>query len=245
MPDSSAPVALITGAARRVGRAVALELASIGHDIAITYHSSQDQAQALLDQLRAMGRRAIAIPADFNDPEPAVEEIHRQVAGTFARLDVLVNNASIYAPGNLATTTLASLRQAMSIHVETPLLLAQKFQTLLRAARGSIVNMSDLLAQRPWPEFLAYSASKAALSNLTQSLARLLAPDVRVNAIAPGVVEWPDDYPESARQNYLKRVPLARAGTPRDVARLIRFLVTEGSYLTGQILPLDGGRSIT
>ena len=105
--------------------------------------------------------------------------------------------------------------------------------------------MCDLLAERPWPQYLIYCASKAALANLTMGLARELAPQVTVNGIAPGVVEWPADYPEEERQKYLKRVPLARPGTPQDVANLVHFLVTEGSYITGQIIRLDGGRSIT
>ena len=128
---------------------------------------------------------------------------------------------------------------------ESPLLLAKALADKLRASRGHIVNMVDLLAERPWPAYAAYAASKAALANLTLSLARELAPDVTVNGIAPGVVEWPDDYPESERAKYLKRVPLARAGSPDDVAKLLHFLVTDGSYITGQIIRLDGGRSIT
>src|SRR6185369_5639982 len=114
------------------------------------------------------------------------------------------------------------------------LLLCQKFQPLLRAARGHVINMIDLLAERPWPQYMAYCASKAALANLTLSLARELAPEVTVNGIAPGVVEWPNDYPQAERDKYLKRVPLNRPGTPQDVANLVHFLATGGSYMTGQ-----------
>jgi pteridine reductase len=163
----------------------------------------------------------------------------------FDRLDVLVNSASLYLPGRLRDTNMEMMRQVAAIHVQSPLLLCQKFEAMLRAARGHVVNMVDLLAERPWPEYLIYCASKAALANLTLGLARELAPEVTVNGIAPGVVEWPADYPESERQKYLKRVPLARPGTPQDVANLVRFLVTEGTYITGQIIRLDGGRSIT
>jgi pteridine reductase len=137
------------------------------------------------------------------------------------------------------------MRRLMAIHYESPLLLAQAFEALLRQARGHVVNMVDLLAERPWPQYMPYCASKAALANLTLSLARELAPDVTVNGIAPGVVEWPPDYPEAEKQKYLKRVPLSRAGTPQDVANLVHFLATGGSYITGQIIRLDGGRSIT
>jgi pteridine reductase len=129
--------------------------------------------------------------------------------------------------------------------VHAPLLLCQRFAATLRSTRGHVINMVDLLAERPWPTYLAYCASKAALKNLTLGLARELAPEVTVNGIAPGVVEWPADYPQAEREKYLQRVPLARAGTPQDVANLVHFLCTEGSYITGQIIRLDGGRSIT
>ena len=114
-----------------------------------------------------------------------------------------------------------------------------------RASRGHVVNMIDLLVERPWPEYLAYCASKAALASLTLGLARELAPEVTVNGISPGVVEWPKDMPEFEKEKYLKRVPLGRAGAGEDVANLVHFLCTEGSYITGQIIRLDGGRSIT
>jgi len=156
-----------------------------------------------------------------------------------------VNNASKYTPGRLDETDVAMVDNLMTIHVTAPLRLCQRFAPLLRASRGHIVNMVDLLAERPWPQYLAYCASKAALANLTLGLARELAPEVTVNGIAPGVVAWPDDYPEAERQKYLKRVPLGRAGSPQDVAEMVLYLCTTGSYLTGQILRLDGGRSIT
>src|SRR5439155_9286201 len=137
------------------------------------------------------------------------------------------------------------MRTVAAIHVQSPLLLVQKFEPMLRVSHGHVINIVDLLAERPWPEYLIYCASKAALANLTLGLARELAPEVTVNGIAPGVVEWPDSYPEAERQKYLKRVPLDRAGTPTDVAELVHFLVTGGSYITGQIIRLDGGRSTT
>jgi pteridine reductase len=238
------PLALITGAAKRVGRATALRLADAGFDIAFTYLSSEPEAHALAQELESKGRRALAIRADLTQPSIAADEIHRAIAVEFNHLNVLVNNASLYLPADLAHTTSELLHKLNAIHVESPLLLTQKFEPMLRAAKGHIVNMVDLLAERPWPQYLPYCASKAALWNLTLGLARALAPEVTVNGIAPGVVDWPDNYPESEKQKYLKRVPLNRAGTPEDVANAIHFLVTEGTYLTGQILRLDGGRSI-
>ncbi len=125
------------------------------------------------------------------------------------------------------------------------MLLCKEFAHLLRKSNGHVINMVDILAERPWPEYLGYCTSKAGLMNLTLGLARELAPHVTVNGIAPGVVEWPVDYPKAERVKYLKRVPLGRPGTPRDVADLVHFLSTEGRYITGQIIRLDGGRSIT
>jgi pteridine reductase len=245
MQDASNKVALITGAAKRVGRTLALTLARNGFDIAFTYLSSQSEANSLVTEITSLNRRALSIRADLTHPEPAVADIHAAVTSHFNRLDVLVNNASLYLPADLAATTPALMHKLNAIHLESPLLLCQKFEPLLRAARGHVVNMVDLLAERPWPQYLPYCASKAALANLTLGLARTLAPEVTVNGIAPGVVEWPHDYPLSEREKYLKRVPLARAGTPEDVAAALLYFVTAGAYVTGQILRLDGGRSLT
>lgn len=238
-------VALITGAAKRVGREIALTLANEGFNIAFTYLNSEDEARALAEEIAGKGLRTSMIQADLTQPEGAIEMIHRDIAEKFGRLDVLVNNASLYVPGDLAASNAATAQKLHAIHVIAPLLLCQKFEVMLRENKGHVINMVDLLAERPWPEYLAYCASKAGLWNLTLGLARSLAPEVTVNGIAPGVVEWPKDYPASEQEKYLKRVPLARAGTPRDVAQLIKFLATEGNYITGQVIRLDGGKSIT
>jgi pteridine reductase len=136
------------------------------------------------------------------------------------------------------------MRRFWTIHVESPLLLSRAFFPMPQSAGGSIINMVDLQAERPIPGYLAYCASKAGLWNLTLGLAREMAPRVRVNGIAPGVVEWPADLSEAKREQYLRRVPLGRAGTPEDVAGAVAFLCTGAEYVTGQILRLDGGRSI-
>jgi pteridine reductase len=235
-------IALITGGAKRVGRAIATKLASEGFHVAITYKSSEREARELR---KTLGKGVLLIKVDLTDLPHAAEEIRSQVTDEFGRLDVLVNNASAYLPARLAQTDLKLIRALNTIHLEAPLLLCQKFEPMLRASRGHVMNMVDLLAEKPWPEYLAYCASKAALANLTLGLARELAPEVTVNAIAPGVVEWPPDYPEEQKSKYLKRVPLQRPGSPEDVANLVHFLATSGSYITGQIIRLDGGRSIT
>jgi pteridine reductase len=238
-------VALVTGGAKRVGRAIVERLAHAGFDVAFTYLTSESDAAELRSQLESNGSNALAIKADLTHAQRAADTITRAFAGRFDRLDVLVNSASLYEPAPLDKTDLVLSRRMMAIHFESPLLLCQAFAPLLRRSKGHVVNMLDLLAERPWPQYVAYCASKAALWNLTLSLARELAPDVTVNGIAPGVVEWPPDYPESEQQKYLKRVPLARAGSPRDVAETVHFLATAGDYVTGQVIRLDGGRSIT
>jgi pteridine reductase len=246
MANPTAPVALVTGGAKRVGRAIVEKLAETGHDIAFTYCNSEADAADLLKWISAKpARSAIAIKADLTDPANSVDHIAREFHKKFNRLDLLVHSASIYEKSSLDTTDLAQMRRLMAIHFESPLLLARALAGKLRESRGHVINMVDLLAERPWPQFLAYCASKAALANLTLGLARELAPQVTVNGIAPGVVEWPPGYPEDEKRKYLSRVPLARAGTPQDVASLVHFLATEGDYITGQIIRLDGGRSIT
>jgi pteridine reductase len=233
-------VALVTGGARRVGRAIVQRLAADDYTVAFTFLSSEAEARELEGQIHGL-----AIRADLTQPQEAADTVLTQLTARFDRLDALVNNASAYKPGRLHETDVPLLRELMAVHVESPLMLCRRLAPMLRASRGRVVNMIDLLAERPWPQYLAYCASKAALANLTLGLARELAPEVTVNGIAPGVVEWPADYPQADREKYLRRVPLGRAGTPDDVARLIHFLVTDAAYVTGQIIRLDGGRSIT
>ena len=244
MPDA-ARVALVTGGARRVGRAVVERLANAGFQVAFTYSRSASEAKSLQEELQSRGQKAVAIEADLLDLPAAAAKVQSELISQLGRLDVLVNNASIYEGAELASTDLALSRRLMTLHVEAPMLLCQRFAGQLRQNYGHVINMVDLLAEKPWPQYLAYCASKAALANLTLGLARELAPEATVNGIAPGVVEWPPNYPQEEKDKYLKRVPLARAGTPEDVAGVILFLCTQGRYITGQILRLDGGRSIT
>lgn len=239
------PVAMITGGARRVGAAIAGKLAREGFDLLVTYNRSEAEANALCQSLAAHQCVAVAIQADLAHPEAAVQSISSAWQTRFPRLDVLVNNASEFKRSELSNVKPDDLRRNNAIHLESPLLLIQALAPHLRESAGSIVNMIDLLAEKPFPAYLAYCASKAALANATMSLARELAPEVSVNGIAPGVVDWPEDYSLDMREKYLQRVPLKRAGTPEDVANLVHFLATGGKYITGEIIRLDGGRSLT
>jgi len=237
-------IALVTGGARRVGRAIVVELARAGFEVQFTYHQSEVEAKKVLAALQYKGWPGQAIQADLTDPA-VVAHVAGQIRQQFGRLDVLVNNAALYLPGSLAEFQPAEAQRMWALNVQAPVLLCQKLADLLRQSRGQVINMCDLLAEKPWPQYLAYCATKAALANATLSLARELAPEVTVNGIAPGVVDWPDHFPMEDREKYLKRVPLARAGTPQDVANLVKFLAQPHSYITGQIFRLDGGRSIT
>jgi pteridine reductase len=243
-PEKEKGVALITGAARRVGRAIALRLSDEGYDIAFTYLNSAVGANELSEEVRKKGRSALAIQADLTDPDAAVETIFAQVSKSFGRLDALVNNASLYEPDASGAAAMEQMRRFWAIHVGSPLLLSKAFFPMLEKAGGCIINMVDLQAERPIAGYLSYCASKAGLWNLTLGMARQFAPWVRVNGIAPGVIEWPPDLPQEDRDKYLRRVPLARAGTPADAADVAAFLVGGSSYMTGQILRVDGGRSI-
>jgi pteridine reductase len=243
--EPSRRVALVTGGAKRVGRAIVEHLADRGFDLAFTYYLSGTLADEIAQKYEKGPARVVRIPGDLDDPATFVPAVVGEFQRHFNRLDVLVNNASAYEESPLETVKREDIRRFNAVHVESPLLLCQALAPMLRKSRGHVINMVDLLAERPWPKYLAYCASKAGLWNLTLGLARTLAPEVTVNGIAPGVVAWPDDYPEEEREKYLRRVPLARSGEPADVARLVHFLATEGSYINGQIIRLDGGRSIT
>ncbi len=236
------PVAFITGGARRVGRAIALHLAANGYDVAFTYKTGKEQAGALGEELRKLNARPLPIQADLVDLPGAAVDIAEALSTFSPRLDAIINNASTYEadePGDPDQPM-----RMWKLHVEAPLVLARLLHRPLTQSAGCIINMVDILAQRPMPGYSAYCASKAALWNLTLCLARELAPAARCCGIAPGVIEWPEQMPPDEQQKYLQRVPLRRSGTPEDAAKLIHFLLTGGSYITGQIIPLDGGRSI-
>lgn len=232
-------VALVTGGAKRVGRAIVQTLADAGFDVVYT---TRDQTVA--EPPTSTGGRIMPITIDVCDLPQAGDALQESIQQTFGRLDVLVHNASIFDAGDLAHTGIRMIRRMNRIHVEVPILLTKEFAPMLRASKGSVIMMVDSGIDRPAPRYLAYNASKAAMTNLVPALARELAPDVRVNGVAPGAILWPDDMSAADREKFLSRVPLKRAGEPTDAASMVRYLVTEGNYITGQILRVDGGRSV-
>ena len=246
-------VALVTGGAKRVGRAVALELARAGMDVAITFQSSRSEAMSVVDEIKNMGRKSAAIRVDFSKPH-STNWVKKKFLRRFDRLDALINCASIFSPTPLAKLTSKEFDRYLAINARSPLFLTQAFAELLGkhfnkhepASMGRVVNFIDIhVMGQTLRNFAAYSASKAALMEITSTCALVLAPRVTVNAIAPGVIAWAESYTAKQREDYLKRVPLGRAGTPEDAAKAVKFLVCDAHYCTGQIIKLDGGRFLT
>lgn len=236
-------VVLITGGARRIGRAIALRLARSGCRLAIHYRSSQTDAAKTVADCMALGADAAAFAADLSDVA-AAQRLVPAVVDRFGRLDVLINNASEFPPLSLDEFDPAKWEQTFRVNVTAPMILAHAAAGELRQNNGRIVNLCDAAAERPWPSQLAYCASKAALESVTKSLARALAPAVNVVGVAPGIAAWPEDLDEAARRRLIERIPLRRSGTPEDVASAVHYLLADGDYVTGAVLPLDGGRQI-
>lgn len=250
----SGKVALVTGGAKRVGRAIALELARAGCDLAVHYRSSHIEAEETAATVTGLRCRAVLVQGDLNDATAWPAIVERAVT-RLGRLDILVNNASHFEPTVVirAETGVASdgnfdsaeWDRMLRVNTVAPAALAHYARPHLSAhGSGRIINLCDISADRPWPGYLAYCASKAALLSLTKSLARAFAPTITVNGVSPGIAVFPDEYPAALREKLVARVPLAREGTPEEIARLVRFLVESGDYITGQIISIDGGRSI-
>lgn len=237
--DLTERLVLVTGGGVRVGRAICEELARAGAQVAIHCHQSVADAQTLAESL---GGGAFVVSADLRDraaTEVMFELAQRQSRS--GRIDGLVNSAALFTRTPFAQLTDAQWDDELAVNLTAP-------QRCIRfaTARGAttVVNLVDIAAWQPWREFSAYCVSKAGLLHLTRILARELAPTVRVNAIAPGTVLFPDDYDAAARARVIARIPVARAGEPADVARAVRFLLTE-PYLTGVCLPVDGGQGVS
>jgi pteridine reductase len=240
------PVVLVTGGARRVGAAIVRHLHAAGCAVAIHYRNSADEADALVQELNAVraGSASTFAGALEDDATPAALVV--EVLAHFGRLDGLVNNASAFYPTPIGETTVAHWNDLFAANARAPFFLAQAAAPALREARGAIVNIVDIYAERPLAGHTVYSMAKAALVMLTQALAKDLAPDVRVNAVAPGAILWPvSGKPEEAAESLIAKTPLARKGEPDDVAEAVRWLLMDAHYTTGQVIRVDGGRALT
>jgi pteridine reductase len=238
-------VVLVTGAARRIGAAIVTRLHANGARVAIHYRGSADEAESLAARLN---EQRDASATTFQSDLLHVDSIPRLVADVVAwggKLDALINNASTFYPTPVGTITETEWDDLVGSNVKAPLFLAQAAAPHLRDAGGVIVNIVDIHAQRPLRNHPVYGPAKAALAMLTRSLAKDLAPDIRVNGVSPGAILWPEDgMSEAAQQTILRQVPLQRAGDPDDIAGCVLFLLRDASYVTGQIVAVDGGRSI-
>jgi pteridine reductase len=236
-------VALVTGAGRRLGRAMAGALAERGMTVAIHYHASAEGATTLRDQIVHAGGQAECFEADLTDPYVA-RALPEQVVARLGRLDVLVNSAAVMHRLRLENTTPEQWNGIVDLNLRSVFFCAQGAAPALRASRGKMVNLADLAGLEPWPGFAAHSISKAGVVMLTKVLALSLAPDVTVNAIAPGAVLVPEDYPEEERDRLARSTPLRRLGDPSDVVSALLYLLEGGDFVTGQVLVVDGGRFI-
>lgn len=237
-------VALITGAARRIGAATAVSLAQRGCHVVVHYHTSQDAAAETADECRTHGVRAETIAADLGEPKER-ENLVASVKEKFGGIDILINNASQFDKLPLNEFSLEQWQATLDINLTAPMHLTSLFAETLRARNGAIVNLCDTAAARPWPDYLAYMTAKGGLATLTQALARAFAPDVRVFGVAPGMIGEQPHLTSDEQKRWLERVPLARPGTFTEIAETICALLESGDYLTGTVIPIDGGRSAT
>ncbi len=239
------PVVLVTGAARRIGASIARTLHAAGYDVALHCRASRAELDALIGELEsARPRSTLALQADLAEVE-RLSELVTTTVERFGRLDGLVNNASAFYRTPLGTITAAHWDELFAANARAPLFLAQAAAPELAARNGAIVNLIDIYAERPLPQHSVYCMAKAALAMATLALAQELGPQVRVNGIAPGAVLWPEagkGYTD--QQELIARTPLQRAGTPDDVAGAVLWLLRDAPFVTGQIIRVDGGRSL-
>ena len=246
---NASPVILVTGGARRVGAEIVRQLHAAGCRVAIHCRSSHTEAQALAAALNAQRADSAAVfAADLLDVS-VLPALVREVLIRFGRLDALVNNASSFFRTPVGGIDDAAWTDLVGSNLKAPLFLAQAAAPALKAAGGCIVNITDIHAERPLKGFAVYNAAKGGLLNLTRSLAVELAPAVRVNAVAPGPIEWPDGgdgeaaFPPEERAGIVAHTLLQRIGSPADIARTVKFLILDAPYITGQVINVDGGRT--
>jgi NAD(P)-dependent dehydrogenase (short-subunit alcohol dehydrogenase family) len=234
-------VALVTGSAKRLGKAVALRLASEGADLVIHHGNSHAEAQETVSEIEKMGRRAVALSADLRKMDE-IRKLLVDVSKEFGRLDILVNSAANFLPASIVSTTEEIWDASLDTNLKAGFFCAQAAAPLLRRTKGVIVNFADVGGLQGWPGYIPHSISKAGVVMLTKVLAKALAPEIRVNAIAPGTITMPGDPPEW-EADFVKLAPLQRTGTPSDIADAVLFLLG-AKFMTGQVMIMDGGRTL-
>jgi pteridine reductase len=237
-------VALITGGAHRIGAAIARLLHAQGMKLVVHYHTSERAAHALQEELhRSRPQTVMLVRGDLTNGERLARNLVFETVEAFGRLDVLVNNASRFYPTPVGEATEAQWDDIVGTNLKAPYFLSQAAVPHLRKAGGCIVNIADIYGDRPLIRYPIYSIAKAGVIMLTKSLARELGPEIRVNAIAPGVILWPEtDLDEMSKQRIISRTPLKRSGDTDDIARTALFLIRDAGFITGQVLVVDGGR---
>ena len=240
-------VILVTGGAKRVGAAICRRLHAQGARLVVHYRSSLDEARTLQDELnRKRADSAALVQADLLDTE-LLPNLVEKAAGRFGQLDVLINNASSFFPTLLQQCTPADWHDLVGSNLQAPLFLAQAAAPYLKKQHGCVVNIVDIHTERPLKNYVIYNTAKGGLLALTKSLAVEMAPEVRVNGVSPGAILWPEDdewADEAARQQIIASTLLKRCGEPDDIAKTVQFLIADAPYITGQIIAVDGGRSI-
>ena len=234
-------VALVTGSAKRLGRAIALRLAEEGASLVIHYRTSGAEAQSAVAEVEKLGRQATAIGANLNRVSD-IRKLFDEAGHHFGRLDILVNSAANFLPASVISTTEEIWDASLDSNLKAPFFCAQAAAPLLRRAKGVVINFADAGGLLGWPGYIPHSVSKAGVVMLTKVLAKALAPEVRVNAIAPGTITMPGDPPE-LEADFIKLAPLRRTGTPRDITDTVLFLA-QSKFITGQVLVVDGGRTL-
>ena len=240
--------AIITGSTGRLGSQIAMTLAENGCNCICHYNKNRQKAQQLVQQIQAKGQKAVAVDADLTDPE--------QIENLFSRAcelgvpRILINSAGVFLRQPLAEAAFEQAQKVLNLNLAAPILVSRVFAKIIHdgcanaeSVVGKIINISDVGGIRPWAGYVLYCSSKAGLIGATKALAKELAPQITVNAVAPGMVTWPDDFDESSRKRQLKLIPLGRIGEPKEVAEAIIFLL-KNDYITGQVLNVDGGRCI-
>jgi pteridine reductase len=232
--------ALVTGGARRIGRAIALALARAGADVALTYRTSPEQAARTADEIKALGVRGLAVPCDVRG-EDSVQGAVDATLAAFGRLDLLINNAAIFRSAPLGEIALAEWDEVFAANARGPFLMARAALPHLRAAQGRIVNIGSMGGLHAWPGHAHYCSSKAALHMLTQTMARAFAPQISVNCVAPGSIDPEGNDSSEQARHFAEKTPMKRNGSGEDVAKAVLFFATGPSFITGQILAVDGG----